>query len=185
MASTKPAVWVGCLACYNGGDLVGRWVDGVEADTVTVESLHTEHKVTPHPLDMHEELWCMDHEGFGGLLTGECAPVDAQRLAEAIRGIEADGHPVAAVAAWLSDTGETLSEWDGPTAQAFEDAYAGEWDDIEAYAADYIESTGEVDSGTLAGRYFDVAAFARDLVLGGDVWTSPADGGGVYVFHSC
>lgn len=32
---TTPRVWVGCLACYNAGRLVGDWHDASDADEVT------------------------------------------------------------------------------------------------------------------------------------------------------
>lgn len=33
--STTPRAWIGCLACYNEGRLVGDWFDAVTADEVT------------------------------------------------------------------------------------------------------------------------------------------------------
>jgi hypothetical protein len=30
-ATEVPRAWVGCLACYNDGRLVGSWMDGEEA----------------------------------------------------------------------------------------------------------------------------------------------------------
>lgn len=37
---TTPRVWIGCLACYNEGRLVGDWHDALGADEVTSEDVH-------------------------------------------------------------------------------------------------------------------------------------------------
>src|SRR4051812_37984795 len=37
MATTDtPRAWVGCLGCYNNGDLNGKWADGTETDPVEI-----------------------------------------------------------------------------------------------------------------------------------------------------
>ena len=85
----EPRVWIGCLACYNAGRLVGKWVDAIEAGDKTPADIH-DNATTLLSLESrdggspHEELWCMDHENFGGLLTGECSPMTAQEIAEVI-----------------------------------------------------------------------------------------------------
>jgi hypothetical protein len=97
-----PRVWVGCLGCYNAGALVGKWVDAIEAEEVTVDTLAdviraefdnsdrvaeilAEHDGSWHrDASPHEELWCMDLEGFGPFIKGECSPSHAQRIAEFI-----------------------------------------------------------------------------------------------------
>ena len=35
---TTPRVWIGCLACYNEGRLVGDWYDAITADEITTAS---------------------------------------------------------------------------------------------------------------------------------------------------
>ena len=37
---TTPRVWIGCLACYNAGSLVGDWFDAATADEVTTYDVH-------------------------------------------------------------------------------------------------------------------------------------------------
>lgn len=54
--TTDPAVWIGCLACYNAGRLTGDWYQATEADEVTPARLHGGVSTT------HEELWVMDHD---------------------------------------------------------------------------------------------------------------------------
>lgn len=66
----------------------------------------------------------------------------------------------------------------------FTDHFYGEWDSVVEYAENYVEETGMLDGLPENLRYyFDVQAFARDLVLGGDIYTLPTpDGFGVFVF---
>lgn len=70
--------------------------------------------------------------------------------------------------AWASDDAKSayidcFGSWD---ASGFEDAYSGDWDSDIAFAADFIESTGMLDTmpDKLRG-YFDTAAFTRDLMM--------------------
>ena len=106
---TAPRVWVGCLACYNNGRLVGEWVDATAAEDY-VPCRRSDFGAP------HEEWWVMDHEYFDGLLTGECSPMEATRLAGLIDHIEDDGRvPVIAFAEWCSN-----QHIDSPT----EDDYA-------------------------------------------------------------
>ena len=55
---------------------------------------------------------------------------------------------------------------------SFQDNYQGTWDDLEAWAEDLLEQTGELESMPERLRYyFDYKAYARDCQLGGDIWT--------------
>src|SRR5436305_14737423 len=94
--------WIGCLACYNEGRLVGEWYDADEASDVTIERVHQDGGAlltglgtadayrwspggddAPEPealVDNHEEIWVFDHEGFGGLIDGECSPYTVARI---------------------------------------------------------------------------------------------------------
>lgn len=69
---------------------------------------------------------------------------------------------------WASDEAKSafidcFGSWD---AVGFEDSYSGEWESATALTEDFIDSTGllaEVPDNLL--RYFDRAAFARDLMM--------------------
>lgn len=68
--------------------------------------------------------------------------------------------------------------------ERFQEAYRGEFEDVTAYAAEYIESCFDLEKmlGSLR-YYFDYESFGRDMILGGDIWTADsADGVGVYIF---
>lgn len=62
--------------------------------------------------------------------------------------------------------------------EAFQDAYAGTYSSIEAWAEEFLD-----DTGTLEGipenlrMYFDYEAWARDARLNGDIWISETDAG--------
>ena len=110
-----PHVWTGCLGCYAAGDLHGYWVDAINApesteDWLTACRAKGQAVADPGIYDLHEELWCFDHEGFMGFIDGEFSPVTAREVAEMIEGLESDGLPVVAVAGWASHEGEKLRE---------------------------------------------------------------------------
>lgn len=186
-----PQAWVGCLACYNAGRLIGKWVDGIEAGALTTEDLHQalfppaayeELKWDVYENWPHEELWVMDHQDYRGLLSGECSPVEAQKVAEAIEKIEEDRVPVPAVASWAANIGEPVREWDAPTRESFEDAYQGEWESGAAFAEDYFESSGQFTDDHALASYVDWDRVWTGEFDCGGYWTEDNPAGGVFVF---
>jgi antirestriction protein len=63
-------VWVGCLACYNGGRLNGEWLDAADAETF--DCVRSD----------HEEMWCLTSEGMP--VSSEMSPATAVRWAELV-----------------------------------------------------------------------------------------------------
>lgn len=180
-----PEVWVGRLGCYNDGRLVGRWVDGIEAGDVTVESLHASsdfgETVTDPYASTHEELWCMDYQGYAGLLDGECSPAEAQRIAEMFEAIAEDSHDPAAVAAWADWTGARLEEWDRPTREEFGDSFNGEWASEQEFAEQLAEDIGVIDeSASWPNDCIDWERATRELFMD---YYSASSPNGVYVFR--
>ena len=186
MDDNSPHVWVGSLAAYNSGDLLGDWFDAADCPTNSrdwVDAMAASGALRGPALSSeafrqrlavtHEELWVFDHEGFGPWLKGECSPAEAQRIAEVIASIEADGHDSDLVAGWLDEVGETAqaAEWDRPTCERFEDAYVGTYGSMGEYAQDLAEQLGAYDpqapwptncidwdeaAGELGGDYFEI-----------------------------
>ena len=78
---TTPRVWIGCLQCYNEGNLVGDWHNATDADEITTSQLHGR-AIDP---GTHEELWCLDHENLP--ITAECSPRDAAELARTLEDV--------------------------------------------------------------------------------------------------
>lgn len=170
--TTEPAAWVGCLACYNAGDLVGKWVPATTAGDTTPEDIHGR-------ATTHEELWVMDHEGLP--IRGECSPTRAQQVAEHLA--EVDEWQRDAFRAWWASGDYTADSDDLPDLSDFEERYAGEWHTFRHYAeslADDIGLLAEVPDEIAA--YFDWDAWTRDLAY--DYTTEAAPGGGVFLFRS-
>ena len=177
MTTTEtPEVWVGCLACYNAGRLVGQWYEAAEAGEVTPEQLHEGKLAQLEAADggsPHEELWVMDHQGFGGLLTGECSPSEAQRLAEVILELERYNLPVEAFAAWHSGMS---GEVDNDAVEAFQDAFAGIYDSEEDFAQQFAEDIGAIpDNLPWPLSCIDWEHAARELMY--DYGSEPVSGG--------
>jgi len=86
-----------------------------------------------------------------------------------------------ALAAWVAEGNDVDVE-------RFNDAYEGLWDDFEDFARDQADETilAEVEDDSLLARYFNHAAFARDLLLGGEYSTLDSEiaGGMVHVFNN-
>lgn len=103
----EPRAWVGCLACYNGGGLVGEWVAATEAEDYE-----------PCPRVDHEEYWVFDHEDL--LIESECSPTAASERARELAAIP-DYIPADAIRAYVdNDDSACLSE--------LEDRYMGEYE---------------------------------------------------------
>lgn len=167
---TTPRAWVGCLACYNNGQLIGAWVDGTEADTFT-----------PCPDTSHEERHVFDHEGYGDALRGECSPADAAAIARALAEL-ADENDGAALIAYADNmTGLALTDWQDWEGEA-RDAFHGTWNTFQDFADQYAEECLLPEWPEGARRYFDSEAWASDLAQ--DFWTWPNPDGGVFVFRN-
>lgn len=176
ITDNRPRAWVGCLGCYNNGDLVGRWLE--DPDDIREYTC-------PRPktiYNLHEELWVFDHEN-APWLTGECSPAEFADIAEKYTAAldELDHIPAEAIAAYLDNYHNDV-DWD-TLADDLNDRYAGVWPSLEAYAYDLAKECGFDDDGPYA-NYVDFAAVGRDLVLGGDYWVHEAGWETVYVFRS-
>ena len=231
LTASGARVWVGCLACYNAGALVGAWLDAADGPgyvpedhaqrclrcaawwnegdwTAAVTDLPAPTCPAPdrdgvHYLgivgpegDPHEEQWVMDHQGFGGFLSGECSPHEAARIAEQMAEIEADGDELDAVAAWLQWNGDRLESW-ADVRDRFADEYAGEADSGPDYAEQSFEDMGGWDlykpaeygheardlSSTWPFYCIDWERAWRELELGDGYYAAENPAGGVFVFR--
>lgn len=150
-----PRVWIGCLADFNEGELVGHWYDAVDAADVLPADLHGV------PTD-HEEMLVFDTEGMPVIPgVGELDPYHASLWGKAIEAIDPQWR--AAYNAYIED------QWvkdpqDAPSEQEFFEVFEGKFESFEDYADVLV-----TDSGMLIGvpdevsRYFSVEDFARDL----------------------
>ena len=173
----RPQIYVADLAAYNNGVLYGRWLDAAQDEEALQADIAAMLAESPSP---GPEEWAIhDYEGFGALRLGEYeSTATVSRLA---RGIAEHGNAFGVLAEWLGA--------DAATEDAFLNHYRGSWPSVDAYAEDLLQDLG-------AGEYLapipewlqpytriDVAGFARDLQLGGDIYTAE-DGEQVHIFDA-
>jgi len=170
--STTPRIYVACLAAYNNGILHGAWIDADQSADELHEAVQRMLAASPQP---GAEEWAIhDFEGFAPLRLGEYESLE--RVAAIAAGIAEHGR---AFTAWLSYD----SDRDPVEADAFEDAYRGEWESLRAYAEDYAESTGLYDAAEKSGSAYvtvDIDLLTRDLSI--ELYTVLSDRYTVYVF---
>lgn len=177
-SKVEPRIYVACLASYNNGVLHGKWIDAtqsaedIRAAIADVLRSSKFPNVTLHDSDGLEyasaEEWAIhDYEGFGSCKLSESEDIDT--VAELAEAIEDNGD---IYSAYVDHVGQRYASVEG-----FKEDYQGAYASLEAYAESYIEDTGMLQGvpDTIA-RYFDYESFARDLELGGDVYTIEHDG---------
>src|SRR5215218_8259776 len=103
-------VWVGCLACYNAGNLRGEWRPAGEAGDWRC------------PITHHEEFWCFDVEAPHASLRKEMSPMEADKIAEVLQEVETDCHPPVAYLAWCANVGADVKEY-ADNQSSFEDQF--------------------------------------------------------------
>lgn len=164
--SNTPRIYVACLASYNNGDLHGVWIDLDDGDADRVNK-EIKAMLASSPTPGAEEYAIHDYEGFGGMRVDEYTPVD---WLVGVAGLASD-HDFEALASFIgwhgiNETGDPsdISKW-------FEEAFIG-YMSVEDFACDYlVEAYPDIVNGPL-GSYIDYAAYGRDLVLGGDVYST-------------
>lgn len=177
-STSTPVVqaWVGCLSCYNNGHLVGRWVDAIDADTVTIADLHRGRIKQPY-MDFCEEMWCFDHElPQRGEISPDRAAAWGERLAEI------DEAQLPAFLAWIRTGAHVVDADDLPIASEFEESYCGEYSSFREYADEQVDDLGVLrDVPDEVRRYFDFDSWALDLAF--DYTVVDAEHSGVYIFR--
>lgn len=201
-----PRVYVACLASYNDGILHGAWVDAVDADEIqegidrvlftsprpNVTRCKTCKQTLQHngtwgrvcdstdgahdPAPSAEEHAFHDYDGFGAAAPGEYASVS--EVAEIGAFIAEHG----AIGVALLSHVCVCRDLDRAR-ELMSDGYRGAWHSLEEYAENFLEDTGAFQGASDTLRnYFDFEKFARDLEIGGDVFTIETDDGMTHVF---
>lgn len=161
-------VWIGCLASYNAGTLYGEWFDIPDDPEELAEGI--ERMLSASPAPGAEEWEVMDVDG-PACLSGSTGDID--RLCAIASAIDEHGEAFVAYAEnmGLGDIDDDIRD--------HENRYRGEWDSEEAFAEDYIEQIGSLDSMPADLRwYFDMEGYARDLFINdfefvdGHVWST-------------
>ena len=172
-----PRAWVGCLGCYNSGDLVGEWMDSHTAGDAVLWSFVRQMNDGRELCARcgSDEFWVFDHEGLpDGVLSGECSPCQFAEVATAWESVD----DPEMFAAYLGNVGEAVTADNvAELIEQAEERYTG-YATVTEYAENYLEESGLLAEVPESLRYYiDAELFARDLELGGDV--SEVDG---YVF---
>lgn len=176
-------VWIGCLACYNGGDLVGDWYDADgSASDVTAEELHQNAQWLDPSEDRsdHEELWVFDtDEAPHSSLAREMSPLEAAEIGSRLTDLEDNHIDPAAYAAFCDLFGHDFLD---DVLSDFEESYNGEHQSREDFAQELADDLGCInpDAGW-PNSYIDWERAARDLFM--DYSDAPAPGGCIYVFR--
>lgn len=184
-------IYVACLASYNAGVLHGRWIDATDdAYTMreTVAAMLREspfpNVTVPHPetgeMVASAEEWAIhDHEGLGDLISEYTSFDTIAAIVGYLDATEDGGIPEGAAIAFLENDTYRLETPDriADAADDARDAYAGQHDNLEAFAEGLADDAGDLKDVPERYRpYIDFAAMGRDLELGGDVWTTRVDG---------
>jgi antirestriction protein len=156
-----PRIYVACLAAYNAGKLHGVWLDALQDADDLAEAVQEMLRQSPEAYA--EEYAIHDHEHFGSYAVHEYASLDEVALVAEL--IETHGEIITEFMAHLGCDAEYARDH-------FDDAYRGSWPSIEAYAEQLLEDLGALDNlPSWFHAYFDMERYARDLELGGEIWT--------------
>jgi len=172
-----PRVYVASLSDYNAGRLHGDWLEAAQEPEELQDQVAAMLARSSEPV---AEEWAIhDYEGFGPVRLGEYESLElVSRLG---LGIAAHGEAFAALAYVVDNEPEHLA--------GFEAVYVGQWESLEAYAEDVLDDMGATAELVHIPEWLqpyvalDVAGFARDLEMSGDVLTASANDGGVFVFQ--
>ena len=151
------------MHCYNSGNLTGEWfdLDTTAEDDITLEAVHSHGRLTASC----EEIWVMDHEGFGDRGEGNVSEFYAE--AEAIAEREPRGIDPEAWAAFVDNFGTSA------TLDDFEDSFAGFYTSGEDFAEELVSDCHNLEALPDVLRWhIDWAGIWRDLTLGGDYWSA-------------
>jgi len=174
--------WVGCLGCYNDGNLVGKWVDGIEAENVTIAELHEGDRIPKNIYtEMHEELWCFDHEGYGG---GEFSPMEATRIARYFEEAESDGVDLGALRAWIdNESGYRGKDW-ADDRDSFGDDFYGTYGSEKEFAESFAYDTGQISDDSPLSSYIDWERVWESDFHCDSWWSAKTADYDVYIFRS-
>jgi len=133
---STPAAWVGCLACYNDGRLVGQWIDTEELLDLDTAQICARKDYG----QQHEEFWVMDHEGL--MISGECSIDEAYRHGVAATQIAEDAAesniPLSVAMEYVKDSNVS----DPECFPSIADNFHGIAESPQDYVLEYAENCG-------------------------------------------
>lgn len=167
---TEPAAWIGCLACYNNGQLRGKWITAQQAademneiGTITYagrgEPAHYPNTNTAYVACVQcggDEWDVFDTEHLPHKMTAAEFYRNAETLAELDDA--GDLEKITALAGFLGM--EKLDELIAYDANN----YVGQWNTFQDYAEQYLDDVGDLAAiPEHLAYYFDYEKYARDL----------------------
>jgi len=172
-------VWVGCLACYNSGHLVGEWFDAADCpqgEDEFNEAIPAHVGIAAKDVSPHEELWVFDHENSP--VSGEYSPMDAAQYAEWLEGVD----DPEALRAWLAND----NDFDEDAADKLQESFAGRWESVSDWIWEQFGDEREypLPAWAESHRGAILKSLQHDMECGGEFWTAHADNGDVLIFRS-
>lgn len=147
--SDTPRVWIGCLASYNAGRLIGEWVDATDTDVmneaqkrVAEQAVKAAKEAKEYPVYFGEpeEFFIANYDNFPSAVVSHLGEYPNYDTVVAIATfIENKGEAAAAFYEFASNVGMDL---DGLDESDFDNHYRGEWDSEEDYARHYVNEVG-------------------------------------------
>ena len=154
-----PRVYLACLASYNEGMLHGDWVE-LDGSEDIYEQLHD--VLESSPIKNAEEWAIHDHE-YCGHLEEYAGLQSLEAIKQAYERCEAWGVNWNAFVGWCEHTGHDIAP---KHAERCQESFAGCAESLEDWAADFLKETGALEGlPEPLQRYFNTAAYARDLEL--------------------
>lgn len=176
MEDESPKVWVECLASYNAGKSVGRWVNVPETVEEMQEAINEILKNSGEPF---AEEWAFhDSEYFGPFDVSEYEDLESLvKKANIINRVD----NLEAFEAWDASTGDIDSMDEDEIIEKFEDEFMGTYRDEEDYAYELMNDCYSVPEHL--SNYIDYASFWRDLTYDG-YYSAHAPGMEVFIFRA-
>jgi antirestriction protein len=170
-------IYVACLSAYNNGKLHGVWID-LDSCSDT-DDIHAQiDDMLKNSPEHDAEEWAIHDtelpEGVYKIVNGVGAVADFDDLI-AINECEHPDLIAGLISQGVCDSVESAIKY-------HDENYQGQHESLDAYAYDYLESTGALSEVPESIRYYiDTEKLGRDMELGGDIFTI-SDGGYLHVY---
>jgi antirestriction protein len=176
-------IFIGCLCCYNQGQLVGEWVD--LNDYSSLEALQEKAQQIVNESGCSGEEYEIQDSDFE-LPSQHCSLSEAWQMHELLSMAEEQGVDEQLFAEFIEirygnrDLNESMLD-------DFQDSYQGSFDSLEDWAYDFVNDCMlcelEGNSRKFVTQYFNYKSYARDCELSGDIWTIHS-GSQVHIFNN-
>jgi antirestriction protein len=158
----KLRIYVSSLSDYNAGVLHGRWIDAIQPYENVIEEI--KEMLAESKQEIAEDFAIHDTEGFGSIPISEYDDIEN----------------VCKIAEYISN-----SEYSTDVIDFLTDNYAGCYESLYDYAYEYCENCDYLNSVPKQFRYYiDFEKYAKDLEIGGDIFTIETRYNEIHVFYN-